>query len=168
MTELLDGKFFRGRQYKVIPFEERFMSHVIPEPNSGCWLWEAQVSKEGYGRFHTAEGKQGWSHRISYELFKGAIPEGLHLDHICRNRICCNPEHLEPVTPTENCFRGESHIPKNKIKTHCKNGHEFNDKNTYWFSYRETMHRKCRACRSATMCRIKSARRKAARDARNS
>jgi hypothetical protein len=166
--EVLEGKFFRGRQYKVIPYEDRFMRHVSPEPNSGCWLWEAHVSKEGYGRFHTPDGRHGWAHRISYELFKGSIPNGLHLDHLCRVRCCVNPDHLEPVTQTENNFRGESHIPKNKVKTHCKNGHEFNEKNTYWFSYRDTMHRKCRACRSATMCRIKSARRKAVRDARNS
>lgn len=159
--QLLEGKFFRGRQYKRIPVEDRFMQFVIPEPNSGCWLWEGNASKEGYGRFHLPNGKQGWAHRISYELFKGLIPKGLHLDHLCRNPYCVNPDHLEAVTQTENCMRGKSPIVKNKYKTHCKNGHEFNDKNTYWFVYRQTMHRKCRVCRAATMRRIKASRRKA-------
>lgn len=68
---------------------------------TACWVYIGSVSPEGYGRLNTR-----YAHRVAYERYVGAIPTGLHLDHLCRNRRCCNPEHLEPVTQAENVRRG--------------------------------------------------------------
>lgn len=86
---------------------DRFMSHVSPEPNSGCWLWTASGGSGGYGSFSIGRARANlMAHRVSYEMFRGPIPEGLHIDHLCRVRCCVNPAHLEPVTPRENVNRG--------------------------------------------------------------
>ena len=78
-----------------------FEARVHYEPNSGCWLWAGADNGEGYGKFR---GK--YAHRLSYERHKGPIPDGLHLDHLCRMPCCINPDHLEPVTNAENARRG--------------------------------------------------------------
>lgn len=83
--------------------EEAFQAHIHHEPNSGCWLWAGADNGGGYGKFR---GK--YAHRVSYEMRNGAIPEGLHLDHLCRVPCCVNPDHLEPVTNQENARRGEA------------------------------------------------------------
>lgn len=80
---------------------EAFASHIHFEPNSGCWLWAGADNGVGYGKFR---GK--YAHRISYEMNRGPIPNGMHLDHLCRVRCCVNPSHLEPVTNAENARRG--------------------------------------------------------------
>ena len=122
---------------------ERIESKLIPEPNSGCWLWLASVKdkKNDYGNV----GWQGrvWSaHRLVYTLLRGAISKGLSLDHLCRTTICCNPDHLEPVTWKTNIHRGIGIAARNRVKTHCARGHEFTIANTYiWKSQRF-----CRAC----------------------
>lgn len=81
-----------------------------------------------------------------YELYKGAIPEGLQIDHLCRVRRCINPDHLEAVTRHENILRGESVIAKLARKTHCSKGHPFDAQNTY---QRLTGGRDCKACINA-------------------
>jgi hypothetical protein len=91
---------------------------------SGCHEWTASRSPEGYGRFYL-NGRPNQAHRVSYELFVGPIPEGLELDHLCRNRACVNPEHLEPVTRAENNARGESVSKYHALKTHCPKGHPY-------------------------------------------
>lgn len=82
--------------------EERFWSKVSKTAN--CWNWTGCILKAGYGQFYNK--KKMYTHRYSYELHKGLIPEGLVLDHLCRNRACCNPEHLEAVTNKVNIGRG--------------------------------------------------------------
>lgn len=83
---------------------QRFLGHVRISP-SGCWEWTGRT-KDGYGQYSSG-GRDLRAHRYAYERVRGAIPEGLQLDHLCRNRRCASPDHLEPVTPTENRFRAE-------------------------------------------------------------
>lgn len=83
----------------------RILRHVMPEPNSGCWLWTGCVSHQGYALL-VVGGKKRRVHRLLYEGVVGPIPDGLVLDHKCRVRGCVNPDHLEPVTSAENTRRG--------------------------------------------------------------
>jgi hypothetical protein len=79
--------------------------NCISVDDNGCWIWRLRTEPEGYGRL-TVDGKDGYlAHRFVYEQLVGPIPDGLHLDHLCRVRSCVNPEHLEPVTPQENLHR---------------------------------------------------------------
>lgn len=107
----------------------RKIDHSAP---GSCWEWAGGVDKQGYGR-HLGQG----AHRVSYEHFVGPVPEGMELDHLCRNIRCVNPDHLDPVTRAENMRR------RYALVTHCKNGHPFDEANTYW---RPEGHRDCRAC----------------------
>jgi hypothetical protein len=110
---------------------ERFLALAVPEPNSGCWLWSGAANNKGYGQFVWCKGRLKLSHRAAYEHFVGPIPDGLVVDHLCRNTYCCNPQHLEPVTQHENWRRGEAtwgHLVenhRNSAKTHCPKGHEY-------------------------------------------
>lgn len=92
-----------------------------------CWLWTA-ASSRGYG--YLSFGGQRWrAHRFAYEHLVGPVPDGLVLDHLCRNTLCLNPAHLEPVTQRENLRRGESPVGINAQRTHCSQGHEFTPEN---------------------------------------
>lgn len=109
---------------KIRSIEDRFTKFIAYEPSVGCWLWLGPIINGGYGTFtigRNVKPRQVLSHRFSYELYKGVIPEGLDLDHLCRNRCCCNPDHLEPVTRKGNIRRGI----KRSDATHCKYGHLF-------------------------------------------
>lgn len=109
-----------------------------------CWLWQGYVGKRGYGEIGADGGgkRQVLVHRVAYELCRGAIPAGLVIDHLCRNRICVNPDHLEPVTHRVNILRG-IHPPAMYAKRDsCKRGHAYAEANT--FLYRG--YRCCRQC----------------------
>ena len=110
-----------------------------------CLEWQGSKYRNGYGKL----GRAGiMAHRIAYGLTHGEIPADMCLDHLCRNRICVNPDHLEVVTLVENVMRGESQNAKNARKTHCKSGHEFTPENTYIHPKRGT--RNCRKCQEVS------------------
>lgn len=122
---------------------ERFWARV--ERGDGCWEWPAQSCFDsGYGRF-TIQTRNVRAHRVSYVWEYGDIPDGLQLDHLCRNRRCVRPDHMEAVTSRTNTLRGVSPVAENAVKTHCTRGHEFTPENTYEHGGR----RHCRACRLA-------------------
>lgn len=124
-----------------------FWAKVKPTENS-CWEWQAVLNNNGYGRIRV-KPRLLMAHRVAYEAMVGPIPDGLHLDHLCRNRSCVNPDHLEPVSNLENWSRGNSPTLAHAQKTHCKNGHEFTAENTITFteSGRNRPRRRCRQCR---------------------
>lgn len=130
------------------PSEDRFWAKVDKEGHAGCWIWTgARLS--GYGMFWE-DGRTRRAHRFAYELLVGGIPEGLVLDHLCRNPECVNPGHLEPVTQRENTMRGEGFAPVNAAKTHCKHGHSLTEDNVY---RRRDGRRMCRPCQLAAVKR---------------
>ncbi len=120
--------------------EERFWAKV--QKTDTCWLWTAGLA-HGYGSFRLID-RAVYAHRMAYELMVGPIPEGLHLDHLCRVTNCVNPEHLEPVTCRENNLRGISPAAVNAAKTHCPQGHQYSAENTY--ENPNSGRRLCRAC----------------------
>lgn len=112
----------------------------LPWRLSECWTGLGAKNSNGYV-YVKLGGKSVPAHRIAYELAYGPIPPGLVIDHVCRNRECFNPDHLEPVTNRENIRRGLAG-QHNARKTHCKNGHPFDARNTRWHKG----YRVCRAC----------------------
>lgn len=126
---------------KPFPKQEvaRFLQKVAKSP--GCWEWTAGRFSTGYGGFNLSYvvGKRRaavLAHRYSYELHVGPIPTGLQIHHICGNRTCVNPAHLEPLTQRENLKRWSESI------THCPKGHAYTSDNIYW----DGGYRKCKAC----------------------
>lgn len=130
------------------PIEERFWEKVSFGHGPGaCWMWVGGIQSDGYGTFFVRLEErrrvQARAHRFSYELNVGPIPKGLGLDHLCRNRECVNPAHLEPVTQRENVLRGEGTPAKNAKKTHCIRGHPLSGDNVY---NHPDGSRRCREC----------------------
>lgn len=119
-----------GRRNKMIgrpvrSLEQRLLSRCEQITESGCWIWHGSLSHNGYGFIGTGVGSQTRRvHRIAYELYRGKIPNGYQLDHLCRVRCCANPWHCEIVTAQENVLRGIGPTAMNAKKTHCKNGHK--------------------------------------------
>ena len=122
--------------------EQRFWSKV--DKTNSCWEWIAGKNN-GYGQFKL-NGKMINAHRISYILTKGSIPEGLQINHICRNHSCVNPDHLEAVTQKENVLKGIGACAINSRKTCCILGHKFTEENTYL----DSVGRHCKICRKIT------------------
>jgi hypothetical protein len=137
------GGYKRGESVRYIHGHQRRKPGPDYEVTaSGCWEWLRNRNSGGYGRL-CIDGVQRLAHRVYYERHIGAIPDGLTLDHLCRNRACVNPAHLEPVSNAENVMRGYS-VPAVKARqTHCKRGHEFTPENTY---VSKLGHRDCRTC----------------------
>jgi hypothetical protein len=147
-------QFNLGVNLLVSKLAQRFWSKTAPpEPDTDCWLWTGRCRDDGYGRF-SVDGLWKTAHRFAYEMLVGPVPEGLELDHLCRNRRCVNPSHLEAVTHQENMRR--SPILGAKPKTHCPHGH------SYSTAYiRKDGSRKCRECST-----IKERQRRGALDGR--
>ena len=129
------------RFYTITPAPLRFWPKVRAI-SSGCWEWQSTKSSAGYGYFY-AHPKSVPAHRFAYELLVGPIPDRLTLDHLCRNRACVNPLHLEPVTLHENILRGVGISARHARQTHCKNGHPYDLFNTH---IGPDNSRRCRMC----------------------
>ena len=130
---------------------DRLLERCTPEPNSGCWLLIAGA-RSVYGHLGLGDGsvRSVLAHRLSWEAFVGPIPEGLVIDHLCRNTLCVNPVHLEPVTLVENIMRGVSVPALNARKTSCGRGHAFSPDNTAIVSRPNgRTYRRCKACHRA-------------------
>jgi hypothetical protein len=124
---------------------ERFWSRVAKGAAHECWVWTGAQFNGGYGRFKAA-GRDTVAHRWSYEMVNGPVPNGLQLDHLCRNRLCVNPAHLEAVTARTNVLRGETITAANIAKTHCAKGHPFSGTNL--IIARNGTKRLCRICKN--------------------
>ena len=118
---------------------EQIRAVVVIDAN-GCWIWQGAVGKTGYG-YVRHEGRTTTTHRVAYVEAKGPIPDGLEIDHLCRTRPCCNPDHLEAVTTQVNSHRGISLAAQNVKKTHCPKGHPYDR--------RSKKGRQCSICLSA-------------------
>lgn len=114
-------------------FVERLLAGMV-HTDTGCWEWAGAADNHGYGRIQRRDADGRWrpakTHRASYEIHVGPIPDGLQLDHLCRNRICANPAHLEPVTNRVNALRGSGACGLNARKTECLRGHPYRPETT--------------------------------------
>lgn len=119
---------------------ERFWSKVDYGADDECWLWTGAIGN-GYGRF-TIGRKEVRAHRWAYEALVGPVPPSLDIDHLCRVRACVNPAHLEPVSRRENLLRGDTITARNAARTHCPQGHPYDESNTK----RRRGGRECRRC----------------------
>lgn len=121
----------------------RFLAKIAPQPN-GCWLWTGAI-RDGYGRFSVAD-RLVEAHRFAYEQWIGLLPDGVTVDHRCRNRACQNPDHLRALTNQENILLGVGPTAENARKTHCIRGHPLSGDNLLT---RPNGWRTCRTCERA-------------------
>lgn len=158
-TSMPRGVYPRNPLFKTLP-SERFWAKVdqngpVPtgrEHLGPCWLWTGTVVRAGYGTFRMGSRLDGSrknvrAHRFIFDLVGKSIPEDLVIDHLCRNRRCVNPDHLEPVSTAVNIKRGNAGRPKIDVhgsrRWECPNGHPANEANTYT---RSNGYRYCRVC----------------------
>jgi hypothetical protein len=131
------GDPLAGGPFMDEPATKRF-ARLYTISDSGCWEWTGALDRLGYGQVHW-QGRRQRAHRAVYEATGNVIPDGLELDHLCRNKRCVNPSHLEPVTHSENLRRHYATV------TECPQGHPYDDANTYITSSGK---RRCRTCRT--------------------
>lgn len=144
------------------PLAERFWIKVGRCSADECWPWLGARQPNGYGKMGSggSHGRTLLAHRVSYELNVGPIPDGLTIDHLCRNPACVNPAHMEVVTGAENILRGESAAARNSRKTHCPAGHPYDEENTLLHRLRTGKYgRECREC-NKLRCRDRYQKRK--------
>jgi transposase-like protein len=138
-----------GRLPVGITAEERFLRSV--DKTGECWLWTGARNSSGYAQMHL-EGRKQLMHRWSYSYYVTPIPAGMEIDHLCRNRICVRPGHLEAVTTAENQRRA---VPFRTPVTQCPSGHSYTEENTYVNRHGSPVCRKCRNVYSANLRRIR-------------
>jgi len=124
------------------PFKERILGRIVKDAND-CWNWTGPRNAKGYGHTFFGSRVDGTrrnvaTHRAAYEAWKGPIPEGMQVDHLCFNTACCNPDHLDVVTSAENMRRRAAQ------REACQHGHPYNAENTY---YKRDGSRQCRVCK---------------------
>ncbi len=127
-----------------------FWSRVEVKNTKECWNWKGPVASHGYGDMQVNDGQRYRhlrAHRVSMHLFGNVIPEGMVVDHQCKNKLCVNPAHLRIVTSKTNSLENSVSVTaRNNAKTHCIRGHEFNESNTYKLIGKSG--RQCRECKS--------------------
>lgn len=121
--------------------EADFWKRVNKNAPNGCWQWLGSQNGRGYAQWHIG-GKTIYVHRYAYNMLVGEVPDGFIIDHLCRNRSCVNPKHMELVTQQENILRGVGISAQASLATHCPQGHPYDEENTYVYQGR----RYCRAC----------------------
>lgn len=134
------------------PLSVRFEEKVERVPFMECWAWMGAKNQYGYGRIDFGGERYSGAHRVAYQLYVGAIPSDKCIDHLCRNRWCVNPLHLEVVTNRENLMRGVGVSAANAKKQVCPSGHEYSASNTYRTSQGR---RHCRACHRSNQARYR-------------
>lgn len=133
----------RQRVASGASLEERILLHT--DRSGDCWLWTATRGSNGYGKAYY-DGKVRYAHRLSYIAFVGEIPDGYQIDHLCRTPACCNPFHLEAVTPSINTLRGLSTGAKARRRAACMHGHPYDEHGVMRYGRRV-----CRLCRDTYM-----------------
>jgi len=145
--------FTKSRKGTGQPPEDRFWPKVDKSSPDGCWEWQGYVAPTGYGEFSVNHITPILAHRFSFELLNGPIPPGMCIDHLCRNRKCVNPAHMEVVTTKENVLRGIGRSAENARKTHCLRGHPLFGENLLITNRGQ---RYCRICNRESCRRTRS------------
>ena len=143
----------------MIPAIERFHEKIERIPFSTCWWWTGSADKRGYGHFFPMRGQCEMAHRVAFMLYKGPIGDGLQVHHVCENKSCVNPEHLEAVTPRVNLLASNTVNKRNAAKTQCPRGHPLSGENLVLEVRRSGLIRTCRECKRVQL-RESRARRK--------
>ena len=143
------------RRSSTLTIAEHLSAGLVRMPN-GCLEWTEDTYRRGYGRI-SFNGKSVRTHRLAWELANGPIPEGIYICHRCDNPPCCDVTHLFMGTPAENhadMITKGRYVSNQAARTHCPQGHEYDEANTYTWSG----HRCCRACHKASEQRRKAKR----------
>lgn len=146
----------RGHPVAARPIRERLRERIDTTAAGGCWLWTGTLTDKGYGTV-SYNAQTQYVHRLMYELERGTIPDGHEIDHLCRNRACCNPAHLEPVTGAENVRRGISPSTLFNRTGRCQRGHILAAVGVYVSPKGHRMCRGCIALRQARRARKRAA-----------